>query len=265
MLVLLGGLISLLLFALAVFLFIYFIVKKDRGRREPIGALFIAMGFGFLALILAGFLNEIFVPKEFSEIAKNSEIKMSWQQLMVSAMTVGVIEETVKCLPLALFIYKKKYFNELTDGIIYFGIAALTFGVIEDISYALMFGVGTGLVRIIFFPYLHVGFTILFGVALAYRKVLNKSWLLVVGGFLSAIIAHGLFDFFTSSGSLVGVLLVLLMTIFFNAMLFVLFKKTQKGDELLGQSAIGANKFCKNCGKPNPKQLLYCSYCGKVS
>ncbi len=257
-------LIALTLFVLVIFIFIKSIIKKDRGHKEPLGALFTAMGFGFLAVILAFILDDLFVPKAIEEgLNAGKNIEMSFNLLQASLM-IAVVEEGVKAIPLALFIFKRKYFDELTDGVIYFGITALTFGMIENIGYGLSYGIGTGIFRIIFLPYLHAGFTILFGISLAYKKVLNKSWLVVVAGFASAVLVHTIYDFFAFAGGL-GMLVVLIITVGLNLMLFILFKKAQKGDEARGQSAIGINKFCKQCGKSNPKQLLYCSFCGKLT
>ncbi len=258
--------IALLLFALAVYLFILFIVKRDRGNREPIEALFIAMGFGLAAVIAAFFLNHFLLPGDIDAIADpTSNQQFSSLYILMISLGVGLIEETVKIVPLALFIYKKRYFNELTDGIIYFGIAALTFGIVEDISYMLNFGGGVGIFRILLSPYLHATFTILFGLALAYKKVLNKSWWLVFAGYLSAIVVHGLYDFFIFSRSPAGTILSLVIALFSSVVLFVLFRKAQIDDEKSGQSTKGINKFCRHCGKPNPKRLLYCSFCGKLS
>ncbi len=258
-------LLTFILFAVVVYLFIIFIIKRDRGHKEPIGALFAAMGFGILAVILASILNEIFIPSEvFESIGTNDAQHIPAATLLASMIGVGFIEETLKCIPLALFIYKKRYFDELTDGIIYFGIVGLTFGIIEDILYSLEFGGGVGLFRILISPYLHVSFTILFGMFLIQRKLLKRSWAIVVVGYLAAVLAHGFFNFFPLIGGF-GFLMAFAITISLNVSLFVFFRRSQLQDEHRGVSAIGINKFCRHCGKPNPERLLYCSFCGKHS
>jgi len=256
---------ALIAFAVAVYLFILFIIKRDRGHKEPIEALFAAMGFGILAVFLAMILNGILIPKEVIDaIGTNNSQHIPTTTLLASAIGIGFIEESVKCIPLAFFIYKKRYFDELTDGIIYFGIVGLTFGIIEDILYSIEYGGAVGLFRIIISPYLHASFTILFGMCLIQRKVLKRSWMLVVGGYLAAILAHGFFDFFVFIGGL-GLLLMFALTVTLNILLFVFFRRSQLLDERRGESAIGINKFCRHCGKPNPERLLYCSFCGKHS
>lgn len=257
--------ISLALFALAIYLFILFIVKRDKGQKEPTSALFAAMGFGFLALVGAMVLNEVLLPTEIiDKVAEGGVGNESVAKLFLVAIGVGIIEESVKVLPFSFFVYKKRYFNELTDGIIYFGIIGLTFGIVEDIFYSLEFGGGVGVLRILISPYLHASFCILFGWTLIQKKLLNKSWWLVLGGFIAAVTAHGLFDFFAFLGGW-WLLVVLVITIALNILLFVLFRRAQITDAAYGKSAVGINKFCRHCGKPNPEQLLYCSYCGKHS
>lgn len=255
---------ALIAFAAVVYLFIRFIVQRDFGTKEPITALFAAMGFGFLALGIAGTLNYFLIPNEIFETMENPELpKPALGTLVYAAFMVGLIEESAKALPLALFIYKKKYFNELTDGIIYFGIVGLTFGIIEDVMYTLQFGGGVGLLRILFSPYLHAAFTCTFGAYLIQKKVLGKSWLTVFAAYLAAIFIHGVFDLAAFSGEAWAILVVLAITVTMNILLFVFFRKAQRIDESRGLSATGINKFCRNCGRPNPQRFLYCSYCGK--
>lgn len=256
--------VALLAFAITVYLFILFIVKADRGSKEPIGALFGAMGFGILAVIAAGTLNEMFVPREVMEqLGSEDAGNVSNATLLKAALIVGVIEESVKAIPLAVFIYKKRYFNELTDGIIYFGIVGLTFGIIEDFSYSLMYGGEVGLLRILFSPYLHAGFCAIFGMYFVQKKLLKKPWTLVLIGYLIAVLAHAIFDFAAFTGGPISVLVLLVITIAVNVSLFVFFKKAKRLDEARGMSAVGTNRFCRNCGRPNQERYLYCLWCGK--
>lgn len=253
----------LILVSTVVYLFILYTVKADRGSKEPTRALFGAAGFGLLAVIIAGFLNELLIPSQALEaIGTEQSHTLPFGLLAQSVLTVGLIEEGLKAIPLALFIYRKGYFNELTDGVIYFGIAGLTFGIIEDLTYTAEYGVGVGIFRIIFSPYLHAGFTVLFGIALVQMKLLKKPFLFVVGGFGAAILAHALYDFAVFKGGFF-LLLALALTVLLNTMIFVFFKKAQKIDEARGMSAVGINKYCRNCGVPNPKHYLFCEQCGK--
>lgn len=257
---------ALLLFFVATVLFLHFTVGKDRGHREPKSALYIAAGFGLLALVIAGLGEAFLVSAEVQKAGSTSkQVLLPASELLKAAITIGVIEELAKTVPLALFIYRKRYFDELTDGVIYFGIAALTFAIIENLFYSIGFGSGIGIARIVIGAYVHVGFTILFGVALAYRKVLKRSIWFVLASLVLAIAAHALYDFFAFSESVAGVLGLLLLSTVLNVYVFVLFRRAQRQDEALGHSTKGENKFCRHCGAPNPERLLYCSRCGKLA
>lgn len=259
-------LLVLLLFSAAVYLFILFIVKRDHGHKEPSGALFSAAGFGLGAVILAGYLNNIVVPEKIlNSINTASRPNVSPAAILGATLCVGLIEEGLKNIPLALFIFRKRYFDEMTDGIIYFGLAGLSFGIVEDITYALNYGSGVGLTRIIMEPYLHSAFCILFGSLLIRYKLLSRNVALPVLGFAMAVAAHALFDFLGFTQNVLSGSLMALMAVGLNITLFVMFRRSQIIDEKHGQSTIGENKFCRHCGRPNPGQLLYCSYCGKLS
>src|SRR3954452_12470435 len=112
----------------------WYLIANDRGEREPIYALWVAAGFGVAGAFAAGLL-EGWLVKDASYLAGESGLK-----LLGAALTVGVIEEICKFLPLAVWIYKKRYFNEHTDGVIYFALAGLGFGLPENILYTLQFG-----------------------------------------------------------------------------------------------------------------------------
>lgn len=250
-------------FLLATFLYRYF-AKSDRGSKEPKGALRIACLFGVAAVVAAGYLNNLFVPKEVI-VALDGEnaLRPSLDVLLRSGFIIGVIEETLKFLPLALFIYKKKYFNELTDGVIYFGLAGMWFGVVENVIYALNYGESVGLFRIFLTPFLHAGFSSLAGIGLIKYKLIKKTPIYIIVGLGTAIFLHATYNFFLFSQELPLILAALGIGLAVNLGPFRYFKRARMEDEKLGLSAIGNNKFCRNCGKPNPHGNLYCQYCGK--
>lgn len=258
--------ISLFLFALATLIFLHFTVAKDRGRREPKSALYAAFGFGVLALVISGIAESFLVDDKILEsIGESNSVAVSAPELLIAAFTIGLIEELAKCLPLAIFLYKKRYFDELTDGVIYFGIVALTFGMIENIFYTFAYGGGIGIARAIIGLYAHAGFAVFFGVALAYHKILKRPFWIVPASLFVGITAHALYDFYAFSNDSIGVLGIFMLSMLLNILVFVIFRRAQRSDEARGQSTIGENKFCRHCGAPNPDRLLYCSQCGNLS
>lgn len=248
---------------LAYWLHTYF-ARNDRGPKEPIKALRLAGFMGIVAGLLAGDLNQLFLPDSFLEyfnnIANNAFMVPETGVLIKSFLIIGVIEESLKFVPLAILLYKKPYFNETTDGIVYFGLAGMWFGALENITYALEYGSGVGIARLIMTPFLHAGLSALVGWGLAQYKVEKTSLFLPIGLFVGAVLAHTLYNLLGFSAVSI---LIIPMAIAINAGVFVLFNKSRRRDEQLGISASGANNFCRSCGRPNPQRNLFCVNCGK--
>lgn len=236
--------------------FAWFLVRQDKGEREPVTALWAAFGFGVLGVIMAATLEQFVIPNVFDE--KTHAIGV----IIVAAIGVGVVEELAKCLPLMSFIYKKRYFNEHTDGIIYFALAGLGFGLPENILYTLQFGAGAGLARLIMTPLFHAATTALIGYAFARVKVGHAPKKFLYKTIALAISVHALYDFGLLSGMVLFVIMSLALTVAMTVSLFVLYAKSKELDQAVGLSVVGNNAFCRSCGHPNPKHNLYCSQCG---
>lgn len=238
--------------------FALYLVNRDRGEREPIGALWIAFGFGTLGVLVAGFLEFYLLP----------DPTKPYQALAILAWTslgIGIIEEVCKCLPLILFIYHKRYFNEHTDGVIYFALAGLGFGLPENILYTLQYGPQTGLARIVLTPLFHAATTGIIGYVLCRSKLgVNTIPVVLKVGLtiLFVAIVHGLYDFGLFSKLPLLSLFSVLVTVVLSINLFILFLRARHLDETHGLSAVGHNAYCRTCGHPNPKHNLYCSACG---
>lgn len=251
-------LIILILFFLLTGGLIWFLVHNDRGSKEPVGALWAAAGFGLLSLIVGIFLETLILPDGLLE-AKPS------LYTFVAFLVVGFIEEAVKFFPLAFFIWKKNYFNEINDGIIYFAISGLVFGLAEDVGYTALYGAETGFFRLILLPFFHAATTGMIGYFLAKAKVEHKPLTMTVIAWVTVAVLHGVYDFGIGSGNVLLVLLSLAITIGFTAGIFILFMKANDEDKAKGRSAVGHNTFCRSCGKPNTHHMLYCQHCGKLA
>src|SRR5438270_11930748 len=87
----------------------WYLIFHDHGEREPVGALWLALGFGLLGAFPAVFLEQ-------SLLHVQAALDSGLAPALRTMLGVGAIEEACKFLPLAFFIYKKRYFNEHTDG-----------------------------------------------------------------------------------------------------------------------------------------------------
>lgn len=118
----------LILLALAPsMVWMYWIWRRDRFQREPLGlvaGLFFGGGlFSVVATLIFVGLIEQFVPSE----AESPIISMFF--------TAALPEELFKLLPVMLFAWRSKHWDEPFDGIVYAGATALGFNLIETAGY----------------------------------------------------------------------------------------------------------------------------------
>jgi RsiW-degrading membrane proteinase PrsW (M82 family) len=183
-------LISVLLFVATSALLVWFFVKNDRGPKEPLGALVAAAGFGLVAVALAAWAELLFLPDPTS----NTHTTLT---LFFISLMVGSFEELAKFTPLALFIRNKSYFNEHTDGVIYFGIAGLTFGFVENLLYLFFNNEGgmVGIFRLIILFFFHAAATGIVGYYFAKAKIQHRSLLKPILALATLTVVHGIYDF----------------------------------------------------------------------
>ncbi len=250
-------LLIILLFLVISAAFAWFLISHDHGPKEPVLALWMAFGLGMIGALAAYFLEKKFIP---ADLLNASVAKIV---LLKSTMIVGVIEESCKFLPLALIIYGRRFFNEHTDGVIYFALAGLGFGLPENILYTLQQGPQTGFIRIFLTPFFHAATTGMVGYYLAKGKLAKRSPLLVIFPLLVAIALHGFYDFGLLSAVPFYGFMSIIITLCLAGNLFLLFSRATDHDQDLGLSVVGHNNFCRTCGWPNPHHYLYCTHCGK--
>ena len=242
---------SIVLFFASSGLLVWYFLKNDRGAKEPKGALYAAAGFGVLAVVAAVWA-ELFLPPP------NPESTIS--TLLLAGLAIGIIEESAKFIPLSLFIKNKAYFNEHTDGIIYFGIAGLTFGLIENLVYLFFYknhlggGGLTGIFRLIVLFFFHAASTGIVGYYFAKAKIQHQSLVRSVVALVTMALVHGLYDFLflfaarTSDSTyavsdnasvLIVVALVsgLIISALLNTFLFLYYGRARQWDASIGLSS----------------------------
>lgn len=254
-------LITLLLFIGLTLYLLRYMLSNDRGAHEPVTVLWGAFGFGVLAIIPAALCEYYLVPRGVVD-ATTGAVVPSMPTLFYGALMIGVIEELWKYLPLALFIYHKSYFNEHTDGILYFALAGVGFGLPENILYTLQFGTEIGILRLLLTPFMHASMTAIAGYCLIRVKIDQKSKMLAVAGVLLSIGIHTIYNYGLVSRAIIPVLISLSISVSLTVLIFRLTKKARQQDQAAGLSVIGINNYCRLCGTPNPKHYLYCSQCG---
>ncbi len=100
----------------------WFFISHDRGAKEPVTMLWLAVGLGLAGAFAASLIEGLFLK------AQNLQPLAAPHAILFTALAVGVIEEACKFVPLAVLLWRKSYFNEYTDGVIYFALVGLGFG-----------------------------------------------------------------------------------------------------------------------------------------
>lgn len=238
-------------------------IRHAYHRLKPVPpkkTIVIAAAFGILAVLIALFVEPLFIPSDFNKYPNLIVLKYTF--------SIGIIEELAKFLPLALFIYSKKYFKSIPDALFFFGVVGFVFGIIEDIGYTQANGFATGIFRILTGAPGHVAYTTLAGYGLALRKELKKSWLIVSVYVALAITLHAIWDYLASTSSrgsgiriYFALLEILFLVVIINVIVFQLFRVGSREDrENKIKSALN-NAICKNCGFKNDVDIKICVKC----
>jgi RsiW-degrading membrane proteinase PrsW (M82 family) len=150
---------------------------------------------------------------------------------LVAVLVAPFIEESMKALgPMLLFWRRRAEWSGITDGIVYCGLSALGFAMVENVLYlgghgyaagAEQYGPATGLtnvflifiVRILFTGFAHPLFTSMTGIGLgiaARSADRHVRWLAPIGGLLLAMILHGTFNLLPTLSAATGQTLIML-------------------------------------------------------
>jgi RsiW-degrading membrane proteinase PrsW (M82 family) len=241
---------------------IWVLLRADRGAKEPVGALWLAAAYGLLALVLAVAIESLFIKGSSEDV---TVAKLGLLPTLLATLGVGFAEEFAKFLPMAWHVHAKRYFNEYTDGIIYFGLVGLTFGLLENIVYTIGYDAGTGLVRVLLDLFFHASTTGIIGFYFVRAKLQGTSLRPVAGALLGLGLVHGLYDFLLSSGQDYLAILAILITLGLQFALIYFYRLAIRLDQQKGLSSVGTNIFCRSCGQLNQHHTLYCQHCGHLA
>jgi RsiW-degrading membrane proteinase PrsW (M82 family) len=192
----------------------------DRVEPEPWRNLLFAFAWGacaatLMAIIANGFATDWIATRV--EISSSSEAE-TWGATFIAP----VVEETAKgAALLLLFVFRRRDFGGIVDGVVIAGITATGFAFTENILYlgnafgedqALGFSgiqsvtAATFFIRIVMSPFAHPLFTGLTGIgfgvaALAAPRQRARRILLPVSGLLTAMVLHSVWNSSASLGS----------------------------------------------------------------
>ncbi|GAA2647528.1 PrsW family intramembrane metalloprotease [Paractinoplanes durhamensis] len=195
----------------------------DRYEPEPIR--YLAFCFGWGAAVATGVA---LVVNTFASIWFD---KWGLPDALVAVLVAPFIEESMKALgPVLLSWRRRAEWSGITDGIVYCGMSAIGFAMVENILYLGKHGYATGveeygpatglqnlflifIVRILFTGFAHPLFTSMTGIGLGIsarsgdRRV---RWLAPIAGLLLAMILHGTFNLLPTLSVSLGQPLIML-------------------------------------------------------
>ncbi|WP_022924306.1 PrsW family intramembrane metalloprotease [Serinicoccus marinus] len=194
-----AAILGMLSASLALGIVIPLFIWVDRLEAEPARLLWFAFLWGALISTLAALLlNELGV----TVLAGTGADPLVAGAVLVAPLT----EEVAKGLGvLLIFLFARREFNGVTDGIVYAGIVAAGFAFVENILYLgqtfLEAGapglVGLFIMRCLVSPFAHPMFTVCTGLALglvAHRRRASSAWVVLVG-LACAVFLHALFNY----------------------------------------------------------------------
>jgi protease PrsW len=184
-------------------LIIAYVYRRDRGAKEPRLLVFYAFVLGFFAVIPA-----LALELAFSEIGNRfaGVPYMLFRAFVVAAL----VEEGVKLGVVRLFLYNKKAFDEVSDGMLYTITASLGFAFFENVLYS--FGPTFQIIiRGVTAVPLHAAASGVLGYYIGTTRITGRNRILT--GLLWAILIHGLYDFLLFTGTLLSLLVIPLLII----------------------------------------------------
>lgn len=184
--------ILLLLLAIApgllIILFVYFMDKYEKEELLPIVICFI---LGVLSTLPILQLERLGVARA---IDNPMEIL---PMLVYSFLFVALVEEVSKFAALMIYPYRRSFFNEPFDGILYAVVIAMGFATLENVLYASRFNLNALVLRAFTAVPAHASFAVVQGYFIGKAKFKpEKKWKLISLGLLASICLHGLYDFF---------------------------------------------------------------------
>lgn len=184
----------------ACFVYLWVPVIVDRYDPEPWWCLALALLWGIPACGFAGWINTI-----VGEIS-TALLGESAGRFVFLVLSAPLAEEAFKGLAvLGMFLFLRREFDGVVDGVIYATFAALGFAAIENVLYYAKAARSGGLdqlgvvflLRGVLAPWGHPLYTSMTGIGVGIARETNKTWLKLlapVGGYMAAVALHALWN-----------------------------------------------------------------------
>lgn len=232
---------SILIALLPTVFWLWLFLRRDKAEKEPIKLIIYLVLFSFFTAMAAGTIhNSLIRFIGLGEASKTAAIGG-----LISMLIVGFVEESLKLLSLRLTVFRSKYFNEVSDGVLYGITAGLGFAFIENIEYGMAYGLGVLAFRIFQTPLFHASASAIAGYVYSKGHFVPsyKKWKYT--GLVWASLLHGTTNYlmFASASLKTGMLLPLIFGIdlILIGLTVIIYKRSRK-EEVVQISEIKNNK-----------------------
>ncbi len=171
--------------------FVYF-VRIDVFEPERPGFLALALGLGMLFCL---FCTVLYDAAEYSLGFRLTGRALN--DLVFCIVGIGLIEETVKVVPVLIMIRFTRQINESFDTILYAAVSALGFAFIENLGYFHLSGLQNISGRALSAVMVHMGLTsfIMYGILMARHRRSRSVPAAFAMSLAAACVIHGLYDY----------------------------------------------------------------------
>lgn len=166
---------------------VLFILYRDKFDREPATVLFGSFLFGVLSTVPAIALEVGAGYFGLEETIQGTVIFVFFG--------VALVEEAVKFVPLRLYSFTRRSFDEPLDGIVHGVMVGLGFATLENLLYVYENGVGVAIARMFLSVPGHAAYGVIMGYFFGKAKFNYKHRIgLLLTGLVLATFFHGLYD-----------------------------------------------------------------------
>ncbi|HWI63630.1 MAG TPA: PrsW family glutamic-type intramembrane protease [Symbiobacteriaceae bacterium] len=259
---------------------LWYIRRLDKYEPEPWSLIGIAFVAGCISV----------VPAFFIELALKTNVGGFWGTLYSAFIVAAMTEELCKGTLAMTFMWRKPQFNEVLDGIVYFGVAHMGFAITENLVYIFLNSDGnivralmTGFLRTTTAVPLHVISGMIMGYHVGVAKFARSSgerWKNLAQAVFIPILLHGIYDVaaFNQDTSNIQDIGDLFRVGFGSALMYaavvalwvVLLPRVKKAQEASPwrpqdwPTLPVAPTGCPGCGSAYPMGANYCHICGTV-
>ncbi|MGQ9706419.1 MAG: PrsW family glutamic-type intramembrane protease [bacterium] len=197
------------------FFWLWYVYRKDKYQREPIGLVIRIVFFGAISIVPAIIFEELF-DKYIYPMSDQTIVG----SFVVFFFGVGPIEELCKFFA-CISIYWHKAFDEPIDGIVYASASAVGFATVENILYIIsspdvFSAFSIFIARFLLATIAHIFFACMWGYNLGKKKMKIRGSIIL--GLLLAMFLHGTYNFVLTHSVLTSSFLLPLMIVMYLMM-----------------------------------------------